>query len=87
MAIRRRAQGASIASDAMDLFAPVLPITHATVRRMPELIALYSGLAARDLLHVATCQQEGIEEIIEHVPRFEAVLGLRRIDPVEVGPA
>lgn len=86
-AIRRPAQGASIASDAMDLFAPVLPITHATVRRMPELIALYSALAARDLLHVAACQQEGIEEIISTDRGFEAVVGLRRIDPVEVGSA
>lgn len=87
VAVRRPAQGATIANDAMDLFAPVLPITHATMRRMPELVARHPGLAARDLLHVATCQQEGIEVIISTDRGLDAVPGIRRIDPVEAGRA
>lgn len=87
VAVRRQALGAAIAVDAMDLFAPVLPITHATVRRIPELLVRHPGLAARDLLHVATCQQEGIEVIISTDRGFDAVPGIRRIDPVEAGRA
>lgn len=44
-----------MARDVLDLFAPVLPITHAVMDRMPQLVERYPGLAARDLVHVATC--------------------------------
>lgn len=81
MALRRPAQGAAIATDALDLFAPVLPITHAVMRRMPELVEAHPTLAARDLVHVATCLQEGIGEIISPDRGFDAVPGIRRIDP------
>lgn len=83
MAIRRSAQGATIAGATMDLFAPVLPVTHATMRRLPELMSRRSSLAARDVVHVATCQQEGIEAIISPDRGFDAVVGLRRIDPMD----
>ena len=81
MALRRPEQGASIARDTLDLFAPVLPVTHAVMRRMPELVAAYPALAARDLLHVATCLQEGIGEIVSPDRGFDMVPGIRRIDP------
>lgn len=81
VALRRPAHGARIARDALDLFAPVLPITHATMRRMPDLVEQYDGLAARDLLHVATCLEEGIDEIVSPDRGFDAVAGLRRIAP------
>jgi predicted nucleic acid-binding protein len=61
VAIRRPEVGARIARDALDLFAPVVPITHRVMSRMPELIGLYPSLAARDLVHVATCLEEGSE--------------------------
>ncbi|MGH2837112.1 MAG: type II toxin-antitoxin system VapC family toxin, partial [Thermoleophilaceae bacterium] len=80
-ALRRREQGASIARDALDLFAPVLPITHATIRRLPELVERHPALAARDLVHVATCLEEGIVEIISPDRGFDAVPEVRRIDP------
>lgn len=80
-ALRRLAQGTEIATDALDLFAPVLPVTHAVMRRVPELARRYPALAARDLVHVATCQHEGIKEIVSPDRRFDAVEGLRRLDP------
>lgn len=82
LALRRAMQGAEIATDALDLLAPVLPVTHAVLRRMPELVARYPTLTARDLLHVATCQHEGIGEIISPDRGFDAVEGLVRIDPL-----
>ena len=85
MALRRPGQGASIARDTMDLFAPVLPITHAVMRRMPELVEAYPDLAARQLVHVATCLQEGIGDIVSPDRGFDTVPGIRRIDPAD-GP-
>ena len=81
MALRRPEQGASIARDTLDLFAPVLPVTHAVMRRMPELVEAYPDLAARDLVHVATCLQEGIGEIVSPDRGFDRVAEIRRIDP------
>lgn len=81
MALRRPEHGASIAADTLDLFAPVLPVTHAVMRRMPELVAVHPTLAARDLVHVATCLQEGITDIVSPERGFDMVTGIRRIDP------
>ncbi len=65
----------------MDIFAPVLPITHALMRRVPDLAIKYPGLSTRDLVHAATCIHEGITEIISPDRAFDQVHELRRIDP------
>ena len=57
----------------MDFFAPILPITHAVIRRVPQLAGRYPTLDARALVHVATCIHEGIGEIW-----FEALKSPRR---------
>ena len=80
-AIRRPAVGAAMARGALDMFAPVLPVTHATMRRVPDLMEHHPTLSARDLVHVATCLEEGITEIITPDRGFDTILGLRRIDP------
>ena len=82
-ALRRPEVGAAMARDALDLFAPVLPVTHAVMRRIPELIDAYPTLAARDLVHVATCLQEGIRDIISPDRGFDSVSEIRRIDPTD----
>jgi predicted nucleic acid-binding protein len=83
LSIGRRDIAEQLTTDTLDLFAPVLPITHAVVRRLPGLIAQYPGLAARDLIHVATCQHEGIADIVSPDRGFDGVAGLRRLDPTE----
>ena len=85
-ALKRPQLGASIARDALDLFAPVLPITHATMRRVPDLVDRHPTLAARDLVHAATCLEEGIEDIVSPDRGFDAVGGIRRLDPAGVLP-
>lgn len=82
VAIRRPEVGARIARDALDLFAPVLPITHAVMDRMPELIARYPSLTARDLVHVATCLEHGIGAVVSPDRGLDAVREVRRI-PLE----
>lgn len=81
MAIGRADVAAGLARSTLDLFAPVLPITHGTIRRLPELVARHPSLSARDLIHVATCHQEGIVDIVSPDLGFDTVPGLRRIDP------
>ncbi|MEO7119406.1 MAG: type II toxin-antitoxin system VapC family toxin [Candidatus Limnocylindrales bacterium] len=83
VSIRRPDLGRRVTTDALDLFAPVLPVTHATMRRLPDLIDRYPRLSARDLVHVATCQHEGISEIVSPDRGFDLVDGLRRLDPAD----
>jgi predicted nucleic acid-binding protein len=85
ISIRRAEIGARIADLTMDAFAPVTPITHALMRRVPDLATRYPTLAARDLVHVATCIHEGIIEIISPDRGFDGVAEVRRIDPATFG--
>ncbi len=70
-----------IARDTLDLFAPVLPITHALMRRVPDLARRYPRLAARDLVHVATCVHEGIVDIVSPDRGLDDVGEIRRVAP------
>jgi predicted nucleic acid-binding protein len=83
LSIGRAAGGIALAEETMDLFAPVMPITHALMRRVPELARRYPALSARDLIHVATCIHEGITDIISTDRGFDAVPEVRRIPPQE----
>lgn len=83
---RRPEIGRAQAQDALDLFAPVLPITQALMRRLPGLAERYPSLQARDLVHVATCVHEGITEIISPDKGFDQVAEVRRIDPMDYAP-
>ncbi len=83
ISIKRPKIGLEVANLTMDVFAPVFPITHALMRRVPDLAARYPALQARDLVHVATCIHEGIAEIVSPDTGFDGVAELRRRDPVE----
>jgi len=77
------AVGAAMARHALEVFAPVLPVTHEVMRRMPELIVAHPSLAARDLVHVATCQEARIGTIVSPHRSFDAVTDLVRVDPAD----
>jgi predicted nucleic acid-binding protein len=81
LAIRRAPVGVQMARDALDLFGPVLPLTHRVMDRMPDLVGRYPALAARDLIHVATCLEEGIGVIVSPDRGFDRVRELRRVAP------
>ena len=81
IAIGRPEIGAAMARDVLDAFEPVLPVTHGVMRRMPDLLGRYPTLAARDLVHVATCLEEGIVAIVSRDRGFDQVREIRRIDP------
>jgi uncharacterized protein len=84
VAIKRAETGAAMAREVMAAVRPLLPITHAVVERMPDLVERYPSLTARDLIHVATCLEEGIDTIVSPDRGFDAVTELRRLDPSEV---
>ena len=83
ISIKRHEDGLAQAAEAMDFFAPVLSITHALMRRVPDLAAKYPLLDARDVVHVATCIHEGITDIVSPDRGFDQVAEVRRIDPTE----
>jgi predicted nucleic acid-binding protein len=82
VSIRQPERARDLTVATLDLFAPVLPITHAVMRRVPDLMARYPRLDSRDLVHVATCIHEGISEIISADRAYDAVAEVKRIDPL-----
>jgi uncharacterized protein len=81
LAIRRPDIADALVRNTLDTFAPVLPITHALMRRVPDLAHRYPALAARDVVHVATCIHEGITDILSTDRGFDDVREIRRIAP------
>lgn len=81
VAIRRSDVAAAMAREVIAAFRPLLPITHALVERMPELVGCYPGLTARDLIHVANCLAEGIDTIVRPDRGFDEVTEIRRLGP------
>jgi uncharacterized protein len=81
LSIRRVDAAVDVAREVLGSFGPVLPVDHATVSRLPDLVARYPGLATRDLVHVATCLEEGITEILTPDRGFDRIREVRRIDP------
>jgi len=79
--IGRTDLGTEMSTNVLDAFAPVLPVTHAVMRRVVSLAGRYPRLSSRDLVHVATCIVEGIETIITPDAGFDQVTEVRRVDP------
>ena len=57
------------------------------MQRVPDLVETHPTLAARDLVHVATCLEEKIGGIISPDRGFDLVLGIRRLDPIDLAEA
>lgn len=79
----RPLRAAEVAGHALAVFSPVIPVGHAVVERLPGLLARYPTMAARDLLHVATCLEERIQTIVTPDRDFDLVAELRRADPTD----
>ncbi len=68
-----------LAADARELFSPVLPITEEIFAR--ALALPHSMIGAKDRVHVATCLEHGIDQIVTADKGFDTVAGMRCIDP------
>ncbi len=62
-------------------FRPRLPVTHTVVGRLPGLVERSPDLTARDLIHVATCLEEGVHTVIRPDRGFDSVREVRRLEP------
>jgi predicted nucleic acid-binding protein len=61
------------------LIDEVFPIDAAGVERAKSIVLAYSGLSARDAIHVATMQQHGVTRIMSFDAGFDRVPGLSRL--------
>jgi predicted nucleic acid-binding protein len=68
---------------AYEVFAPLLPVTDDAFQHALNLAA--PGVGANDRLHAGTCSAHGIVVICSADAGFDAVPGLRRVDPLD-GP-
>jgi len=83
IAVRRPSDGLRIAREALIQFRPVVALTDSVIRRVPDLVERYPQLSARDLVHVATCLDQGIDTIISPDRALDAVSEIKRLDPFE----
>jgi predicted nucleic acid-binding protein len=70
-----------LAQYAYDMLTPLLPVTDEIFRRALEVEA--PRLGANDRIHVATCVAHGIDVIVSADGGFDAVKGIRRVDPLD----
>jgi uncharacterized protein len=66
------------------VFQVVVPITEGVVDRARHLMSRHPALTARDAVHAATAQAEGVRGICSYDTDFDQVIGLRRLVPDEV---
>ena len=60
------------------VFLDVLPITDRDMALACDLIERHRGLPARDAVHAATMQNNGLETIISADTHFDRIPGIRR---------
>lgn len=77
--------GARMARYTLDLFAPVVPVSHEVMGLMPDLVRRYRTALARDLVHVATCIGEGIPAVITPDIDFDSFEEVDRLAPDDPG--
>lgn len=65
----------------LDVFSPLLPVTHEVFER--ALALGIGGMGTNDCLHAATCLVNSIPVIVTADVAFERVKGLRRVDPLD----
>lgn len=80
----RRDVGVRMARSVLDLFDELIPIDRQSIAGAVSLYADHPQLSARDALHVATCVDNAIGEIVSVDSGFDAVAEVRRIEPSEI---
>lgn len=82
-ALRRHVEAVAVAEDLLSLVDLVYPVTLRDIRGALDLFATYSvqGVQARDAIHAAVMQNNGIRIIISADRHFDLIQGIERIDP------
>jgi predicted nucleic acid-binding protein len=66
------------------LFPDLLPVTRDDILEACNLIRRYPRLPVRDAVRAATMTRNGIRRIIRVDTDFDAIAGIRRLDPTSV---
>jgi predicted nucleic acid-binding protein len=84
-ALQRWDIAVAMATNLLRLVSPVYPITSAEVQLAVELFEQYAphSVNARDLIHVAVMQHNGLSQIISTDKHFDQIEGIIRLDPQE----
>lgn len=83
-AIRRWIDGRQVYDLARQIFTVVLPISAQILDRARAFLDAHGSLVARDALHAAVVEHHGLEAICSFDSDFDAVTGLRRLEPQDV---
>lgn len=85
-ALQRWDVAVTMATSVLDIMPIVYPVHVADVRRAVELFGRYAplGVAARDLIHVAVMQNNGVSRIVSTDEHFDLVEGITRLDPLRL---
>jgi hypothetical protein len=76
-----RREAARLVRHAIDLLADVLPVRREELALACDLLDQNSSINARDAIHVATMRLSGLTEILTADRHFDAIEGIRRLDP------
>lgn len=82
-AIRRWRLGVTLARNLLDLVSHVYSVDLEDIRLTVEIFQRYAdqGVMARDAIHVAVMQRNGLREIISTDAHFDLIEGIHRLDP------
>ena len=80
----RRNEGIQVALDLLEVVPTLLPIGEAEVRRTIKLMETYPHLSPRGAIHAAVMLNNSISEILSVDRDFDAIQGVRRLDPTDV---
>jgi predicted nucleic acid-binding protein len=70
-----------LAANAYTVFTPLLAVTDDIAAKALALTG--AAVGANDRIHVATCAVNGIDTIVSADAGFDAVRGIRRVDPLD----
>jgi len=81
-AIRQWAVGSTMSENLLDLVPMVYPVLAKDIRQAIALFKSYGpqGLPAKDLLHAAVMQNNGLTHILSTDPHFDHVEGITRVN-------
>jgi hypothetical protein len=77
----RREDGINLAGHVAALFPDLLSVTRDDILEACILLSRYPKLPVRDAVHAATMTRNDIRRIISVDSDFDAIAGIRRIDP------
>lgn len=81
LARRGRADAVEVVRNALALFPDLLPVGAREMAEACDLLDAQPGLSVRDAVHAATMRSYEIDTIVSVDAHFDAIRGIRRLEP------